>query len=204
MELDDREQLEREIAACCAVSEYATATTIAIKGYGPEILGYLMAATRREQDAAEIFSDYCENLWRGLPGFRGESSFRTWSYRVAYHALARAARTGARRNRRVVAMAELPEVEALIDHVRTQTLPHLRTEVKQEVLRLRDQLEEEDRTLLILRVDRRLAWDEIANIIDPELPTPESAKRLSAALRKRFERLKIRLRELSKGLITEQ
>lgn len=204
MEHAEREQLEREIAAYCAESQYAAATTIAIKGYGPEILGYLMAATGREQDAADIFSDYCEKLWRALPGFRGESSFRTWSYRVAHNALAQAARTGARRGRRVVAMAELPEVEALIDHVRTQTLPYLRTQVKEEVTRLRDQLEDEDRTLLILRIDRRLPWDEIAHIIEPELPTPESVKRLSASLRKRFQRLKLQLRELTKGLITEQ
>jgi RNA polymerase sigma-70 factor (ECF subfamily) len=204
VELEEREQLEQQIAKLCASGDFASATTVAIKGYGPEILGYLMAATRQEQDAADIFSDYCEHVWRGLPGFRGESSFRTWSYRVAYHALARAGRTGARRRKRVVAMAEVPEVEAMIDHVRTQTAAFMRTEVKAEVMRLREQLEEEDRTLLILRVDRRLAWDDIARIIDPELPTPQSVKKLSASLRKRFERLKVRLRELSKGLLSEE
>lgn len=196
-----REELELEIAANCAAGEFSAATTVAIKGYGPEILGYLFAATRREQDTADIFSEYCENVWRGIPAFRGESSFRTWSYRLAYHALARIARSGARRGKREVAMAEIPEVEALIDHVRTRTLPHMRTEVKQEVARLRESLDEDDRTLLILRVDRGLAWEEIATIVDSDALDAESCKRISATLRKRFGRIKVKLRELSKGLV---
>ncbi len=200
MDASERAELEAVIAAHCAASEYGAAATAAIKGYGPEILGYLLAATHREQETAEIFSEFCENLWRGLPGFRGEASFRTWSYRLAYHALARAARDGIRKRRRTVAMAEVPEVEAIIDHVRTRTLPHMRTEIKAEVMRLREQLPEDDRTLLILRVDRRLEWDEIASIVEPELPDAADVRRLSATLRKRFERVKLKLRELAKDV----
>lgn len=199
----DREELERIIRAHCAAREYDAAATAAIKGYGPDILGYLFGATHREQESAEVFSEFCEDLWRGLPGFRGEASFRTWAYHIAYHALARYGRKGARQRKRVVPLAELPEVYALVEHVRTQTLPHLRTEIKDEVVRLREQLEEDDRTLLILRIDRRLGWDEIAVIIEPEAPTPERIKRLSATLRKRFERVKTRLRELAKDLVVE-
>lgn len=200
MDASERAELEAVIAGHCAASEYGAAATAAIKGYGPEILGYLLAATHREQETAEIFSEFCENLWRGLPGFRGDASFRTWSYRLAYHALARTAREGIRKRRRQVAMAEVPEVEAIIDHVRTRTLPHLRTEIKAEVMRLREQLPEDDRTLLILRVDRRLEWDEIATIVEPELPDAAALRRLSATLRKRFERVKLKLRDLAKDM----
>ncbi|MBC8067443.1 MAG: sigma-70 family RNA polymerase sigma factor, partial [Deltaproteobacteria bacterium] len=103
VDADQRAALEQTIVAHCEARDHARAATVAIEGYGPEILGYLLAATHREQETAEIFSDFCEDLWRGLPGFRGESSFRTWAYRLAYHALARAGRTGARRRERVVA-----------------------------------------------------------------------------------------------------
>ena len=43
------------------------------------LLGFLFVATGQQQDSTDIFSDYCEDLWRGLPAFRGESTFRTWS-----------------------------------------------------------------------------------------------------------------------------
>ena len=46
-----------------------------------------------------------------------------------------------------------------------------------------------DRTLLILRVDRRMSWLEIAEILGED-PDPAALKRRSVALRKRFERLK--------------
>lgn len=203
VDADARAELERVIAVHCAAHEFEAAATAAIKGYGPEILGYLAAATRREHETAEVFSDFCEDLWRGLATFRGDASFRTWAYRIAYHALARAGRTGAKRRQRTVALGDVPEIEALVDHVRTQTLPHLRTDIKKEVLELRQQLDEEERTLLILRIDRRLEWEDIARIVDPEISTPEAAKRSSATLRKRFERIKLRLRELSKGLLPE-
>ncbi len=197
VQVEQRDELERVIAERQAAGDLAAAATVAIKGYGPEILGFLFVSTGRQQETAEIFSDYCEDLWRGLPAFRGESSFRTWSYRLAYHALARARRSDARKRKRVTALTELPEIAGVVDHVRTRTLPHLRTEVKTAVARLRERLSEEDRTLLVLRIDRRLPWDEIAGIVDPDSPSPESSKRLAAALRQRFERIKARLRELA-------
>ncbi|MBX7079624.1 MAG: sigma-70 family RNA polymerase sigma factor [Nannocystaceae bacterium] len=203
MEPARREELEQVIAARRADGDLAAAATAAIKGYGPEILGFLVVATGHPQLSADIFSDYCEDLWRGLPGFRGESTFRTWSYRLAYHALARARRDAARKRGRVAALSDVPEVAAVVDHVRTRTLPHLRTEVKAAVAQLRDRLDEDERTLLVLRIDRRLPWDEIAMILDPEVPTPEARRRLSAALRKRFERIKQRLHELARTLAVD-
>jgi RNA polymerase sigma-70 factor, ECF subfamily len=63
---------------------------------------------------------------------------------------------------------------------------------------LRAELPVEDRTLLVLRLDRELEWDEIAAVLGAE-GVPVSA----AALRKRYERLKARLerRAREEGLI---
>ncbi len=49
--------------------------------------------------------------------------------------------------------------------------------------------------LLILRVDRNLAWDEIALVMadEPETLDKEGRKRESARLRKRFQLIKERL-----------
>lgn len=196
--MEDRAAFEEEIRGHCEAERWGAAATLALKKYGPEILGYLSAMSRTETDAAEVFSIFCEDLWKGLPGFRWQSSFRTWSYTLARHALYRLSRDPHRRRERNLALSQSPEVYQVVEHVRTTTMMHLRTEVKTKVQALRDELEPDDRTLLILRVDRKLAWNEIARIMADEAePTPEQIRRGAATMRKRFERAKDRLRKLA-------
>lgn len=196
------DQIEATVLRLCDAGEHQSAVTAIVRGHGPEILGYLCALTHRDHEVSELFSDFCEDVWRGLPGFRRESKLRTWLYRVAFHAHARAAKSAIRRGQRFVGLDEAEAVAAAIDRVRTATLPHLRTEVKAEVMRIREQLAPEDQSLLILRVDRGLAWDEIAAIVDED-GTRESTKRTAATLRKRFERVKARLRTLAAHLVDD-
>jgi RNA polymerase sigma-70 factor (ECF subfamily) len=56
---------------------------------------------------------------------------------------------------------------------------------------LRAQLSDADRTLLALRIDQQLSWEEIAEVLAEEGARPEPA-----TLAKRFERVKERLRVL--------
>jgi RNA polymerase sigma-70 factor (ECF subfamily) len=196
MDTESRTRLEEEIRAQCDAGQHGVAATAAIKGYGPEILGYLVATARTETDAADAFSMFCEDVWRGLPRFRFASSLRTWAYTLARHALYRLVRDPERR-RAKVSPSEAPELAQLAENVRTSTLMHLRTEIKDKVAALREQLDEEDRTILILRVDRKLAWQDIARVLADEDITDADATKRSAALRKRFERIKERLRKLA-------
>lgn len=195
---EQREGLEGQIHAYCDAQQWGPAATAALRGYGPEVLGYLSAMCRTETDAAEVFSSFCEDMWKGLPRFRWQSSFRTWAYTLARHALYRLGRDPQRRRERNAAMSDSPEVLDLAEQVRTTTMIHLRTETKNKFTALREQLEPDDRTLLILRVDRKLAWNEIASIMaEGEEPTPEQLRKGAATLRKRFERAKERLRKLA-------
>ena len=56
------------------------------------------------------------------------------------------------------------------------------------IARLREELSPEDQTLLILRVDRGFAWLDVARVMGRSAPL----------LRKRFERVKDRLRALAR------
>ena len=82
-----------------------------------------------------------------------------------------------------------------------------RTEVKDEIAKLREALSDDDRELLLLRVDRGLSFTEIASVLNGLDPGQhEELKREAARCRKQFERIKLRLRELAieAGLLQEK
>lgn len=198
---DEREVLETRLKELCDAEDYAAATTLTVEKYGPEILGYLVAVARTESDAADAFSLFSEDLWRGIAKFRWEASMRTWAYTLARNALRRLVRTPERKARKVP-LSRSPEVFDMAEKVRTETMDYLRTEVKDQVAELRKELDPEDQTLFVLRISRQMSWTEIARVMSDDAavdPTDEAEiKRLSARYRKRFERAKNALAELVK------
>jgi len=109
------------------------------------------------------------------------------------------------RYRKRVAVADSGLVSRLEQQVRTTTLPFLRSQTKSRLSELRNTLPMEDQMLLILRIDRSLGWNEIAQVIGAEAIPEAELARESARLRKRFQLVKDRLRELAKaeGLLEE-
>jgi RNA polymerase sigma-70 factor (ECF subfamily) len=77
--------------------------------------------------------------------------------------------------------------------------------VRERFRQLRERLEPEERMLLMLRVDQRLSWEEVARVMaETEAPLGNAElKKRAAALRQQFQRLKTRLRALAEedGLI---
>lgn len=199
MDSEARKRLEGEVRARCDRAEYDGAATLTLRGYGPEVLGFLVATLRNEADADESFSQWSEHLWRKLPSFSWESSLRTWAYAIARNVSSNVRRNEGRRQRR-----ERTDRESVFSRVaaqvRTETQTFLRTERRSRLEALRNELSEEDRALLILRVDRRLEWLEIAHVLLPRddadsPPDSVAVHRAAARCRKRFQVLKERLRE---------
>jgi RNA polymerase sigma-70 factor (ECF subfamily) len=162
--------------------------------YGREILSYLLATLRGEGEAGDAFSQFTLNLWQASEGFRGESSFRTWAYALARHAAGRVIRERGRQ-RRQIPLSQVPEVDAMAARLRSETREHLKSETRDRVRRLRDDLDPDDQTLLILRIDRGFAWPDVARVLARD---GEDVERKIVSLRKRFERLKERLRKLAR------
>lgn len=208
MNQEQREALEARLSALHQAGDMHDATVEALEGYGPEILGFLMAVMRNEQDACDVFSQFSEDLWRGLEGFRWQSSFRTWAYTLARNASHRFRRKHIRQRQRNVPLSQQRGLHDAALKVRTATLPFLRTEVKDRFAALRESLDPEDQTLLILRIDRKLSWRDISTVMvdEQDADDPKALRRKAATLRKRFERLKDRLREMAveEGLIPEE
>lgn len=167
----------------------------ALEGYADELFGFLIGLARDRTQAEDAFSAACERMWRGLPKFRWDSTFRVWAYRIARNEFLRTTRavTKARKN---TPISEIASVRAAVSKMRSTTPLHQRTEVKDRFAQLREELDPEDHMLLGLRIDRKLPWNDIAKVLANSDDEPSA--REVAALRKRFERLKVKLRELAK------
>lgn len=174
--------------------------SLAIERYGTEVLSFLETMLRDHADSNDAFAQACEDLWKGLPRFEGRASMKTWFYTLARHAASRLRRSS--RHRR---QAPLSEISHVADHVRSRTRPHLKTEVKLGFAAIRDSLDDTDRMLLVLRVDRAMSWNDVARVMasedDPD--SEEAISRAAARLRKRFQTVKetIRERAVATGLI---
>lgn len=206
MDPRQREELEGDIRRRVAAGDLGGAAEIAMRGYGREIFEFLTALHRREDDAAEVFSLFAEGLWRGLPGFAWHCTFRTWAYAVARRSSLRFRRDARRRAARLLPVSDSSPLLAVAAEVRTDTQPFLRTEGRSRFAALRASLPPEEQALLMLRVDRQLAWTELAQVMHEDDATPlagEALKREAARLRKRFQLVKERLYELGRreGLV---
>jgi RNA polymerase sigma-70 factor (ECF subfamily) len=182
---------ETLIGARLDAGDFPGAAAETLRSYGPEILGYLYATLRDETAAEEVFSQFSEDLWKGLSRFRRLCSMRTWSYRLAWEALRRFRRDPYRRRARPLATEEWSRVAA---DVRDKTAPYLRSTVRGRVARLRERLNPAEQTLLILRVDRGLSFAEIAEVM-----RRRAGPIALVTLRKRYDRLKKKLRRLAEA-----
>ncbi len=184
-------ELDEQIRSLLAAGELVQATTLVLRELGPEILGFLSGVLGND-DADEVYSAFSVRLWRGLAGFEGRCSIRTWAYVLARHEIGRFRRGERRHADGRVPISQLPED---IEAERMRTRSTLVGDRGRTLTRLREELPVEDRTLLILRVDRNLSWDEIALAFaeDPEVFSDQDRKREAARLRKRFQLVKQRL-----------
>src|SRR5688572_14446194 len=130
MESTERDALEQEIRRHCAAGAFEAAAVAALRGYGREILSFLAALHQNEADASEVFSIFCEEMWRALPRFTWQCSFRTWAYTICRHRSHSYRRDARRRATRGALLSSSAELEAIEHRLRTDTLPYLRTQVK--------------------------------------------------------------------------
>jgi len=204
MDKDEAEQREADIRARWEARDLDAAATLALRRYGPEIFGFLLALHHGDEDeAADVFATFAEQLWRGLGRFGWQSSLRTWAYAIARHTSSshrRAAQRWARRREPLSTTA----AEKIAEQIRTETISYLQSQRKQAITELRKSLPPDDQQLLILRVDRDLPWLDLARVFltsEPDAerePSPEALNREAARLRKRFQIIKQRLLDMGK------
>ncbi|MEM7575385.1 MAG: RNA polymerase sigma factor [Bacteroidota bacterium] len=106
-----------------------------------------------EADVADLYQEILLQIWKALPGFRGQAQLSTWAYRIAINT-----GTAFRRNRtrrhlpRVIKDADLPAQE---QHPKDERLQQLRAGIAR--------LLPSDRLLITLQLEG-LSYAEIAAI----------------------------------------
>ena len=190
---------EQRIRTAFDAGDLQTAASAALRAYSAEIFNFLAARLRARSDAEDVYSMFAEDLWNGLPSFAWRCSMRTWMFTLARNAAARYASAPQRRMANNVRLSCPGVISELVEHIRCTTEVHQRTDAKDRFRALREKLDSEDQLLLVLRVDRNLAWRDLAMAMrgDTDLDE-ETLSREAARLRKAFERIKATLKRLVK------
>jgi RNA polymerase sigma-70 factor (ECF subfamily) len=183
-----RVAVDDEVLEALRGGDRAGALKVALRAYGPGVLGYLETVLGDRDDARDVFQAVAEDLWAWLPSYRG-GSLRAAAYRIARHSAARFRREAWRRRKERMRTTMASRIAASM----TSPESRLATKPKDRLERLREALEPDERTLLILRLDRELSWKEVAEVLSEEGDPVDSA-----AARKRYERVKERLAKLAK------
>lgn len=184
---------EEQIRELHAQGAFDRAAAIAVKRYGSELQGWLTNSVRDDTAAREIYSVCLEQFWKALPQFRFEASIRTLLYRIARNATYRY--FWGRQREDWVFDSQLVVRPV---HERSETRPWFRTDVKNKLRDICERLTIKQRMVLSLRVEKQMAWTDIARVMNQGEAwlTDESLRREAAALRQQFRRLKVELRKM--------
>jgi RNA polymerase sigma-70 factor (ECF subfamily) len=174
--------LEGQVRALLEQGARDDAATLAIDSASPDILGYLQTRLD-DDDANDALSQWRESVWKDLRHFRWECSLRAWAYSLARHACARIRRRPHRHREQPLSTSAASRIAASIG-----ASAALSSERQQKLALLREALDEDERELLTLRVDRELEWEEVAAVLDAS----------AVALRKRWERLVRKLEQMAR------
>jgi RNA polymerase sigma-70 factor (ECF subfamily) len=173
------------------------AATLVIQSLGPQILAYLRSVMRAPDEAEDVFAVFAENVWKGLPSWRRQSSIRTWAYRVAWNAATHLLRDPYRRRRdRFPTTMASRVAQAVVSSGRGT-----RERQASALDEIRATLAPEEQSLLTLRLDRDLSWREVSEIMaEPGTPATDPA-----TLRKRYERVRPTVARLARerGLLRD-
>ncbi|MET0591576.1 MAG: sigma-70 family RNA polymerase sigma factor [Polyangiaceae bacterium] len=156
----------------------------------PELRPFLHRLLGDVALADEAHSNTCERLWRGLATFRWECSLRSWSYIIARR---EASRCRARHARDGIQQTTLSKADQVAVRVGS-TSGTFSTTRRDQLDDLRASLSDEDRDLVVLRVERGLAWKDIAAaFLEDNEATEENVGREAARLRQRFRAIRVKI-----------
>jgi DNA-directed RNA polymerase specialized sigma24 family protein len=187
---------EQGIADACVKSDHDAATTLALRAYGPGVLGFLEVRMRDATQAREVFAWFAEDLWRSFATFRGACSAKSWCYALARNAANRYVERELRRHQGDTSLSRLSDES--VARVQPITSAPSKLAAEERIASIRAQLSPDEQLLLTLRIDQDMDWKDVAVVMlfDGQPPEVSDISAEAARLRQRFQTLKRKLREL--------
>ncbi len=161
------------------------------------VYGLVYRIVNDPADAADTTQEVFLKVFRGMKQFHGESSLKTWIYRIALHEAANRRRWWFRHKAKETSI-EPPDAEtpmagehamqvALTDHADSPFDTFAHREVQQRVEEELRKVPEPYRTALVLRDLEEMSYEEIAEVLEISLGTVKSRlTRGREALRQRL------------------
>jgi RNA polymerase sigma-70 factor (ECF subfamily) len=145
--------------------------------YQQKVAGLISRYIRDPSEIMDVAQEAFLKAYRALPGFRGESAFYTWLYRIAINTVKNHLVAQGRRPPGDDVEAEVAEQMDMGGRLREVGTPEshlLSMEIAQTVQRALDDLPEDLRTAIVLRELEGLSYEEIANTMECPIGTVRS------------------------------
>ncbi len=157
------------VAELRAGSEEAFAYLLAV--YQHAVFNLIAHILQNQADSADAVQDVFVKVFRGIRQFHGESSLKTWIYRIAVHEASNHRRTWLRRHWREPVSVDDGEAQSIVVAAEAQAGPESPQQVfeqaeRQELVkRALASLAQPYRTVVVLREIEDLPYDEIAQVL---------------------------------------
>lgn len=140
-----------------------------VEKYQRRVFQLALGMLKDPDDAMDISQETFVRVHRYLPSFKGDSSFFTWTYRIAMNLCLDAQRRKGRAERVDVEQGDEAEVEAAMDPpshaLAGPQRQALNEELKGKLTQALGELSENHRSILLLRELEGLSYEELAKVL---------------------------------------
>ena len=169
-------QADRELVSRVQSGDKRAFDLLVIK-YQQKVANLIGRYLRDTTEVQDVTQEAFLKAYRALPGFRGDSAFYTWLYRIAINTVKNYLVAQGRRPPGDDVEAEVAEQMDLSSRLRETATPErllLRDEIARNVQEALDELPTDLRTAVVLREFDGLSYEEIANTMECPIGTVRS------------------------------